>query len=217
MAVRREADMMNANRLWLGVAIGVLGACGGSDFSSEATGSGGATGTAGTTGAGGNTTVGQGGAGTTGTAGSNTSGSGGRGGTSGGSGGTGAGGGGGSGGGGSRDSGTSDGSARDGTVDPCPGLRADLDAKLALAQACVPNDPTQCQVLVEGVCCPKVPVALGDSQATTAYNAALDKYRSANCLAFCTQVLCQMGPTFCQASGMGAGGTCVFGLAPPPP
>jgi hypothetical protein len=101
-------------------------------------------------------------------------------------------------------------------VDPCPALRADLDAKLALAQACDPADMTQCKAIVQGVCC-NVPVAFGDSQATISYNAALAKYRNANCVSVCTQVLCQTGSTLCQPNGMATSGTCVFGLGPPPP
>src|SRR6185436_11554463 len=71
------------------------------------------------------------------------------------------------------------GGARDAGILDCAALRMDLDQKLAAAQKCDAKAMgiVQCQDLVEGVCCAKVPVTSGTSVETTAYLDALAKFK----------------------------------------
>jgi hypothetical protein len=171
--------------------------------------SGGGSGGSSSTGAGGSTSSAGGAAGKGGAGG----GSGGSTGASGGigSGGGGRGGGGGTGGsGGARDAGT------DSSGVDCTALRNDLDAKLAVVQACDPNSmAVQCRDLVDGVCC-MVPVRSAQAPEMAAYLTALVKYRNAHCVTACTQALCPIGPGSCVADPSGAG-KCAFGPLPTGP
>jgi len=205
--------------LWLSGLLAVSAACGGSDFSSDFFGgaavptTGGSSTNAGNGGAGGGSTsasgvsVGVGGDSTVGSGGSgaggSTGGAGGPGGASGpaGNAGTGPGTDG-----GSRESGSSDASSGDASVN-CSALQADVTKKLAAAQVCTPTFRIDggsgvCQTLVNGLCC-HVPVASNDSEATGAYQDALDAFNKNKCVAACLAIPCPVGTPSCKPNGIG--------------
>jgi len=203
---------MHRRSSWLWAGLWFLAACGGSEFSSQTTGAGGSGDSTGA--AGDATSTGAAGVGTSEVA-TSTVATGGTGGGSNAGGATGVttgsqGGAIGTGGaiGGSAGASNGDSSpgldgARDASRDAgpnCPALSADVQQKLAAAQACTPDDPSQCQAEVEGLCC-TVLVAVKDSIPTHNYLNALTAFRMSGCMYGCTATPCLIGPGTCKDTG----------------
>ena len=81
----------------------------------------------------------------------------------------------------------------------CSALIEDAGKKLAEAQSCTPGGIiTECQVRVEGLCCPEL-VGNPSSSATTAYLAAVQAVKTAGCVVFCPAIPCWSGPGSCDS------------------
>jgi hypothetical protein len=107
----------------------------------------------------------------------------------------------------SSGSGSGGGGGDDGGGDAtCPQLKTQIQMLQAPAQACNPTQPSQCNGIAEGICCP-ITVTAGNDQAVNTFQQTVDAYKS-QCDAACITTVCPTAPSLqCQAT-QGMQGVC---------
>lgn len=91
----------------------------------------------------------------------------------------------------------------------CEQLRDQIDAARAKLIECKPGALNQCNKHLEDVCCDlTITGTQAGTQAGTRFKAAVDAFKSAKCVAQCTDIACRASPSnFCVPGGLG--GTCL--------